>query len=62
MARKKKITFMVKGSVFDLTYQEIYILINMINQCLKEDGDVVEFCTDYTKYRVGWQYAPISLN
>lgn len=62
MARKKKITFMVKGNQFDLTLQEIYILIKLINQCLQEDGDVIEFCTDYTKYRVAWQYAPISLN
>ena len=59
---KQKITFVVKGCVFQLTVPEAFLLNHAMLDVMGKGGDMVALFTDFNRYRVDWTYGLIATN
>lgn len=59
---KQKITFVVKGHVFELSIPEVFVLNHVMLDAMQKGETMVALYTDFNKYQVGWVYGPIATN
>ena len=58
----QKITFCIKGAVFELSVPEVFLFNHVMLDVMDKGEKTVALFTDFNKYHVGWQYGPIQTN
>lgn len=59
---RQKITFCIKGHVFDLSVPEVFVLNHIMLDTMQRGESMVALYTDFNKYQVGWIYGPVATN